>query len=64
MSEHGLKDTGQEFHMWLEEWISGVDLWKRLVVLGDKVIVNPFTKQAQTVKVVVGTAGTPYLLRA
>jgi hypothetical protein len=64
MSEHGLKDTGKEFHAWLEDWISGVDLWKRLVVLEDKVIVNPFTKQAQTVKVVAGTTGTPYLFGA
>jgi len=64
LSEDGLKDTGQEFHAWLEDWVSGVDLWKRLVVLEDKVVVNPFTKQAQTVKVVAGTAGTPYLFRA
>jgi hypothetical protein len=64
MSEHGLKETGQEFHAWLEDWISGVDLWKRLVVLENKVIANPFTKQAQTVKVVGGTTGTPYLFRA
>ena len=63
MSEHGLKDTGKEFHAWLEDWISGVDLWKRLVVLEDKVIVNPFTKQAQTVKVVAGTTGTPSFRR-
>jgi hypothetical protein len=64
ISEHGLKDTGQQFHAWLEDWISGVDLWKRTVVLEDKVVVNPFTKQTQTVKVVAGTTGTPYLFRA
>jgi hypothetical protein len=52
---------GLRTHAWLEDWISGVDLWKRLVVLKDKVIVNPFTKQAQTVKVVAGTTGTPHL---
>jgi hypothetical protein len=63
ISEDGLKDTGREFHAWLEDWVSGVDLWKRLVVLEDKVIVNPFTKRAQTVKVVAGTTGTPYLFR-
>jgi hypothetical protein len=63
ISEDGLKDTGQEFHAWLEDWVSGVELWKRLVVFEDRVMVNPFTKQAQTVKVVTGTTGTPYLFR-
>jgi hypothetical protein len=64
INEQGLKDTGQGFHAWLEDWISGIDLWKRLVVLEDRVMVNPFTNQAQTVKVVTGTTGTPYLFRA
>jgi hypothetical protein len=64
MSEYGLKDTGREFHTWLEDWVSGVDLWKRLVVLEDRVMVNPFTKQVQTVKVVSGTTGKRYLFRA
>jgi hypothetical protein len=48
VSEDGLKDPG---HACLEDRVSGVDLWKRLA-LEDKVIVNPFTKQAQAVKVV------------
>jgi hypothetical protein len=59
-SEQDLKDTGQEFHAWLEDWVSGVDLFKRLVVLEDRMIVNPFTNQAQTAKVATGTTGTPY----
>jgi hypothetical protein len=62
-SEQGLKDTGQEFHAWLEDWVSGVDLFKRLVVLEDRVILNPFTQQPQTTKVVTGITGTPYLFR-
>jgi hypothetical protein len=44
----GLRTRGRRFHAWLEDWISGVDLWKRPVVLEDKVIVNPFTKQVHT----------------
>jgi hypothetical protein len=28
-TERGLNDAGQEFHGWLEDWVSGVDLFKR-----------------------------------
>lgn len=63
INEHGLKDTGQSFSSWLEDWVSGVSLWSRMILLEERIVVNPFTKQSEKVQLAVGTVGTSYVPR-
>src|SRR5262249_54083107 len=41
MSEFGLRDLEQDLHSWFEDWISGVNLWERMVVLDEFRIKHP-----------------------
>jgi hypothetical protein len=54
-------DVGQSLRSWLEDWVLGVDLWQRMVVLGDTRIQKPLTKEWITIKTVKGIKGNPYL---
>ena len=63
MDEYGLKDMGQSFSSWLEDWVSGVSLWSERVVYEERTFINPFTKQPMKTQVAVGTVGTPYVPR-
>ncbi|MEO7590567.1 MAG: SMI1/KNR4 family protein [Byssovorax sp.] len=63
MDEYGLKDIGQMFPAWLEDWVSGVSLMSRMIVHEERTIINPFTKQPMKAKLSVGTVGTPYIPR-
>ena len=63
LSELGLKDTGQSLHSWLADWVSGVNLWQHTVVVEDKIMKDPITKQTKTIQVVTGTRGQPYQSR-
>ena len=63
MDEYGLKDTGQSFPSWLEDWVSGVSLWGRMIVYEERIGINPFTKRPMKSQVAVGTVGTTYVPR-
>ncbi|MEO7589924.1 MAG: hypothetical protein ABI134_01810 [Byssovorax sp.] len=63
MDEYGLKDIGQSFQSWLEDWVSGVNLWSGRIVYEERTGINPFTKQPMKAQVAVGTVGTPYIPR-
>ncbi len=63
IDEYGLKDIGQSFSSWLEDWVSGVSLFGRMIVHEERTIINPFTKLPMKAKLSVGTVGTPYVPR-
>lgn len=63
MDEYGLKDIGQSFPSWLEDWVSGVNLFSQMIVCEERSIINFFTKQSIKVQCAVGTVGTPYVPR-
>lgn len=63
LDEAGLKYTGQSLDEWLWAWSEGESLWDRTVVLEERELLDPFTKQARVVKVVTGTRGVPYIPR-
>lgn len=60
MSEFGLMDTGLDLQSWLEQWVSGANLWNQIVVVEDARIQNPRTKEWIMVPIVRGVKGTPY----
>jgi hypothetical protein len=64
VDEFGIKAIGQTIHPWLEDWVAGVSLFRRMVVLGETTIQNFSTKELITVEVVAGLAGTPYVARS
>jgi hypothetical protein len=59
MSEFGLMDTGDNFQYWLEEWVSGVNLWRRMVVVEETQMQKPQTSEWILVQVVKGMRGVP-----
>lgn len=61
MSEFGLKDMGADFQRWLEEWVSGANLWQRIVVLEETQMQKPRTKELISVQAVKGMRGVPYV---
>jgi hypothetical protein len=61
MSEFRLMDMGQGFQSWIEEWVSGTNLWERMVLLGDSRLQKPRTKEWITVPTVTGMKGNPYV---
>lgn len=63
MDEYGLKDIGQSFQSWLEDWVSGVSLFSRMIVHEERTFINPFTKLPMKAQFSVGTVGTPYVPR-
>jgi hypothetical protein len=63
IDEYGLKDIGQSFPSWLEDWVSGVCLFSRMMVYEERTFINPFTKQPMKTQSAVGTVGTPYVPR-
>jgi hypothetical protein len=64
LSEFGFKEMGQNFHSWLEDWVHGTDIWQRMVILENRTMVDPFTKQARVIKVVAGVVGRQYMTRS
>jgi len=44
-SEFGVRDLEQGLHSWFEDWISGVNLWDRMVVVGEIRVKHPRTRQ-------------------
>ena len=63
LDEYGLKDIGQSFQSWLEDWVSDVNLWSGRIVYEEVVGINPFTKRPMKSQVAVETVGTPYIPR-
>lgn len=63
LSEFGLKQTTQDLHTWFEDWVSGINIWQRMVILENKTLTDPFTNLAVTVQVVTGIVGRQYLPR-
>lgn len=61
MSEFGLVDTNQGFQSWLEEWVSGTNLWERMVLVEDVRMQKPRTKEWIIVPTVIGMKGDPYV---
>jgi hypothetical protein len=61
ISEFGLMDTGDNFQHWLEEWVSGVNLWRRMVVVEETQMQKPQTREWISVQVVKGMRGVPYV---
>jgi hypothetical protein len=61
MSEFGLMDTGDNFQYWLEEWVAGVNLWRRMVVVEETQMQKPQTREWILVQVVKGMRGVPYV---
>jgi hypothetical protein len=64
MSGFGLKDIGQKLHSWFGDWVSGVDLWRRMVVVEDRSTHRPKTQEWITVQVVTRVVGKPYAPRS
>jgi hypothetical protein len=60
IGEGGPMDVGLQLSQWLELWVAAESLWLRTVVIGEKQFTNPFTKQKDSMQVVVGLAGSPY----
>ena len=44
-------------HEWLEQWASGLDLWKRTVTFENKTINDPLTGGPKVVEVISGVKG-------
>jgi hypothetical protein len=63
LSEFGCKEIARSLHSWLEDWVSGIDLWQQMVVLKNETIIGPFTRQERTMQVVAGIAGKQYIPR-
>jgi hypothetical protein len=61
LGESDLVETGTSFHRWLEDWVTGIDLWERTVTVESRAIDDPFTKKAKIVQVVFGLKGKPYV---
>jgi hypothetical protein len=57
MSESGLRDLEQGLHSWFEDWICGVNLWERMVVVGEIRIKHPRTRQWVVGQTVTGMRG-------
>jgi hypothetical protein len=57
VSEFGLRDLKQGLHSWFEDWISGVNLWERMVVVGEMRIQHPRTRQYVVGRTVTGMRG-------
>jgi hypothetical protein len=57
VSEFGLRDLEQGLHSWFEDWISGVNLWERIVVLDEFRIKHPRTGQWVVGQKVTGMSG-------
>ena len=60
MSESGLRGLKQGLHSWLEDWISGVNLWDRIVVVDEIRIKHPRTRQWVVSQTVTGMRGTTW----
>jgi hypothetical protein len=60
LSEWGLVDMGMSLHEWLEQWASGLDLWKRTVTFENKTVNDPLTGGPKVVEVISGVKGMPY----
>ncbi|XXY20352.1 SMI1/KNR4 family protein [Sorangium sp. So ce216] len=58
--ESDLTDTRQNIYSWFDDWVSGVNLFGKMFVLEERVIVNPFTKQLMTVRTPASPVGAPY----
>jgi hypothetical protein len=61
LGEAVFMETGTSFHRWLEEWVTGIDLWERMVRFEDRAIKDPFTKKTKIVQVVSDLRGKPYV---
>ncbi len=53
-SEFGLRDLEQDLYSWFYDWISGVNLWDRTVVVDLIKIKHPRTKQWALTQAVTG----------
>jgi hypothetical protein len=57
ISEFGLRDLEQGLHSWFEDWISGVNLWDRMVVVDELRMEHPRTRQWVVGRAVTGMRG-------
>ncbi len=60
LSEFGLKHTAQDLHAWFEDWVSGTNIWQRMVILENKSMTDPLSKLPVSVQVVTGIIGRDY----
>jgi hypothetical protein len=63
ISEDGLKDSGQTICAWFEDWVSGVELWRRVFAVRQQLVQDPSTKQSRWEEFASGTLGVPYVRR-
>jgi hypothetical protein len=61
LSDLGIVRTDMTLHAWLDAWCDGEELWRRLFVYRERAMINPFTKQLETMSLRVGLAGIPYV---
>ena len=57
ISEFGLRDLEQDLYSWFEDWISGVNLWDRMVVVDEIRIKHPRTRRWVVSQTVTGMRG-------
>jgi hypothetical protein len=57
ISSFGLRDLEQDLHSWFEDWISGVNLWDRMVVVDEIRMQHPRTRQWVVGPAVTGIRG-------
>lgn len=62
LSDLEIVRTGMTLHEWLDAWCQGEQLWKRVFVYRERTMINPFTKQLETMSFPSGLAGTAYVL--
>lgn len=63
IAEDGLKDSGQTICAWFEDWVSGVELWRRVFAMRQQLVQDPSTKQPRWEEFASGTLGIPYVRR-
>jgi hypothetical protein len=63
IAEDGLKDSGQTICAWFEDWVSGVELWRRVFKEEQRIVQNPSTKLPESIVITSGTLGVPYVRR-
>jgi hypothetical protein len=63
IAEDGLKDSGQTICAWFEDWVSGVELWRRVFKEEQRIVQNPSTKLPESIVITSGTLGLPYVRR-
>lgn len=64
LQEGRLVSTKWTLATWLEEWVSGGDIWGQMFVLEERSGINPFTKKAMTFRVIGRPIGDPYVPRS